>query len=73
MPNILTETETVKEFFQEKASVENIFGEISSLIKKGPKRLQMVSTLLECRKHLGERGATPRASQVVLEHLKTVS
>lgn len=70
MPNILTRSETVKEFFQEKATPENLFLEVDHLIKKGPLRLQMVSRLLECRKLLGERGKRTRASQVVSDFIK---
>lgn len=65
MPNILTQSETVKEFFQNEATPSQLFEEIDRLIKKGPVRLQMVSRLLQCRSLLGERGKRPRASQVV--------
>jgi len=65
MPNILTQSETVKEFFQDNATPSHLFEELDRLIKKGPVRLQMVSRLLQCRALLGERGKRPRASQVV--------
>lgn len=70
MPNILTQSETVKEYFQERATADNLFTETDRLIKKGPLRLQMVSRLLDCRKLLGERGKRNRASQVVARFIK---
>ena len=70
MPNILTQAETVKEFFQEEATAGNLFRETDQLIKKGPLRLEMVSRLLDCRKHLGEKGKRNRASQVVAYFIK---
>jgi len=70
MPNILLSRQVVKECFQENASPDKIFSELKFLINSGPSRLNMVSSLLTCRKLLGERGDQTRAASRVVEHLK---
>lgn len=70
MPNILLGRQVVKECFQENASPDKLFSELKFLINSGPSRLNMVSSLLSCRKLLGERDEQKRAALRVIEHLK---
>jgi hypothetical protein len=63
----------VKEFVEEDASAVAIFRELKGLVNSGPARLSMVSSLLTCRKILGERGAHSKAADKVMEVLNNAS
>jgi lipid-A-disaccharide synthase len=63
MPNLLQKREVVKEFFQEKATPQNLFFEVDKLIQDETYRVSQGSSLLECRKKLGDEGASLKAAR----------
>lgn len=65
MPNLLQNREVVKEFFQEEATPQNLFLEVDKLIQDETYRLSQSSSLLDCRKKLGDEGASLKAARNV--------
>jgi lipid-A-disaccharide synthase len=70
MPNLLHGREVAREYFQEKASADNLIAEASRLIEDASYRQAMASALVECRRLLGQPGASRRAAAQVMEVLE---
>jgi lipid-A-disaccharide synthase len=62
MPNLLRRKEVAREFFQEKATLENLFSEVRKLIEDNQYRENVRADLLQCRQTLGGEGASQRAA-----------
>ncbi|MBI4404702.1 MAG: lipid-A-disaccharide synthase [Deltaproteobacteria bacterium] len=69
MPNLLLGQEVVREFIQERATVENLFCESVRLIEDMDYRSRMTEQLTICRQLLGNPGAAKRAAAHVVEFL----
>lgn len=65
MPNLLQEKEVTKEFFQDKATSENLFEETHKLIQEQRYRNEQVLALAGCRSKLGAKGANQRAAETI--------
>lgn len=67
--NILLKKPAVKEFIQEKATVDNLAQEAFSFINNPPRMQAARKELTGLRAMLGERGAAERAARKILAHL----
>lgn len=72
MPNLLHGREIIREFFQEKATSENLVTETVKLIRNESYRKEVAERLVECRNMLGTQGATARAAAEVARVLENV-
>lgn len=73
LPNILHQREVAREFFQSKATVENLVTEGSKLLEDDGYRDLMIAELKQCRSLLGSRGASERAATEVVNVLERAS
>lgn len=62
MPNILLNKIAAKEFFQERATADALYEELTRLLEDGDTRTELGKTLLSCRETLGGKGASQRAA-----------
>jgi len=67
LANIVAGREIVPEFIQHEACRDRVLPTALELIDDTPRRARMPSDLAEVRRALGERGASARAAQAVLE------
>lgn len=65
IPNLLSQREIVKEFFQEAASQENLTQEINHLLSDPTYRTAVIDQLKTCRQLLGTPGVGERAARAV--------
>ena len=65
MPNLLLQTEVVKEYFQDLANPKTLYSEVDHLIQDENYRTTQASLLVKCRNLLGDRGANQRAAQSI--------
>lgn len=65
MPNLLLGKEVVREFFQEKATPENLYKECIRLLEDSDYRSNHHQALLQIRAQLGDVGASARAAREI--------
>jgi len=69
MANLLLQREVVREFIQAQATSENLFQECRWMIESPEYRTRLTRDLAQCRRLLGDAGASERAAQEVLKVL----
>ena len=72
MPNVLLKKEAVREFFQETATVTNLYNECVKLITDEPYRAQQARELKACRELLGTTGASRRVAFSISDILRAI-
>jgi lipid-A-disaccharide synthase len=65
MPNLLSGKEVVREFLLNEATADALFSEATKLLEQVEYRKQMVADLKQCRRLLGETGASSRAAEEI--------
>lgn len=69
LPNVLLKKEVMKEFFQKKATSENLIEEVGRLIENPTERAQMRAKFLEIKGVLGNKNPSAAAAEVILKRL----
>ncbi|HAO48630.1 MAG TPA: lipid-A-disaccharide synthase [Runella sp.] len=71
--NLIAQKEAVKELIQNELTPKNLTSELEAILPNGLKRTQQINDYRQVKAILGEKGASERAGQLMVEYLRKQS
>lgn len=71
--NLIAQKEAVKELIQNELTPKNLTSELEAILPNGLKRTQQINDYRQVKAILGEKGASERAGQLMVEYLRKKS